>query len=63
MLILNNVEKSNFELFDLQGKSVINVRIDNHNNSIQINQLFKGIFFYKISTDGKLLQTGRLSKK
>ncbi len=58
-----NIEKSNIELFDLQGKTVINKQINETNNSVRLNQLPKGIYFYRISTDGKLLQTGKLSKE
>jgi len=60
---VSNVEKSNFELFDLQGKTVINKQIDETNNSVHLNQLPNGIYFYKISIDGRLLQTGKLSKE
>jgi hypothetical protein len=59
----SNIAKSNFELFDLQGKIVISVSIDETNNTIHLNQLPNGIYFYKISADGKSLQTGKISKE
>lgn len=57
------IENSKFELFDLQGKIVYNEKINESNNSIHLNQLSNGIYFYRISTDGKSLQTGKLSKE
>ena len=59
----NYIENSKFELFDLQGKIVYNEKINESNNSIHLNQLSNGIYFYIISTDGKSLQTGKLSKE
>jgi len=57
------IENSNFELFDLQGNIVFKEKIHETNNSFYLNQLSNGIYFYRISTDGKLLQKGKLWKE
>lgn len=59
---VSNIEKCNFQLFDLQGKVMVNEEINETNHMIHLNQLPRGIYLYKITTEGKSLQTGKLSK-
>ena len=57
------IRETNFKLFNLQGKIVMDKQINETNNSVRLNQLPNGIYFYRISAEGKSLQTGKLSKE
>jgi hypothetical protein len=56
-------KKCKLELFDLKGVLVNIYQIDSSEKNIHLNQFQKGLYFYKISTDGSILQTGRISKE
>ncbi len=58
-----NFENNMFELLDLQGKSVSITQISSNANSFSVSALPKGLYIYKISNDGKLLQVGKISKE
>ena len=59
-----NVNQQNtvFELFDVQGKKVKTIRLKTGNGttSFYVNSLKRGVYFYRISSPGKNLKTGKL---
>lgn len=52
-----------FELFDLNGKEVYTTKLKTNTNALYLNELGKGIYIYRLSEDGKPVQSGKLSKR
>ncbi|MDA3954911.1 MAG: T9SS type A sorting domain-containing protein [Bacteroidales bacterium] len=55
----NDYHNLNLELIDIQGKTVIQREISN-NEQITIEQLPKGLYFYRLTNDTKVLQSNKI---
>ncbi len=53
---------SNFLLFDEQGKLMLQQKLDNEKNIINLNSLNKAVYFYQIQTDNNIVKIGKLIK-
>lgn len=51
-----------FELFDIYGKLVHSSRLNNANNAVSVHNIAKGMYIYRISENGKPVQSGKLTK-
>ncbi|MFB6320705.1 T9SS type A sorting domain-containing protein [Saccharicrinis sp. FJH54] len=49
-----------FELFDVNGKNVIQVELSNQNTDIDLNNLNHGIYFYRILNNRSVYKTDKL---
>lgn len=54
-----NFQQISFELIDMQGKRVMQQKISN-NQKVDIRQLPKGLYFYKISCNKESLYSGKI---
>jgi endo-1,4-beta-xylanase len=59
--LYGTVHQAAFELFDLQGRKILNKKVGN-NDIISLNRCIKGIYLYRLTID-KQLYTGKLVKK
>ena len=60
---LNNVSKNNayiLNVYNVLGKMVINTNITNSVTTLKTSMLHTGIYFYKVTENGKLIQSGKL---
>ncbi len=53
-------QKFQLELFNIQGKSVLNHSFNRKNIQINLSNLENGSYIYKIYLDNKILQTGKI---
>ena len=49
-----------FEIMDVMGRVLINTTINNTNNQIGISQLSRGLYFYNVLQNDKVVQSGKL---
>jgi hypothetical protein len=56
-----NLDKLNFELFDMQGQQILSKEMSS-GKTISLKELSPGLYLYYISIDGEL-QSGKLIKK
>jgi len=58
----DNSKNMNYELsvYNVLGKVEINTTIINQVTTIKTSQLKSGIYFYKVTSNGKLVQSGKL---
>jgi len=62
-IALNNSTKnqnSEFKVYNILGVEVLNTMLTKQSSTITTNNLPSGIYIYKVFTDNKLIQTGRL---
>jgi len=62
-ITLNDASKSTgyeFKVFNELGREVINTIITDQVTSIKTSQLHSGIYFYRVSDNGKMIQSGKL---
>jgi len=60
---LNEASKSygyELSIFNSLGKSVINTTINKQETTLKTDQLNSGVYFYKVTDNGKLVQSGKL---
>ena len=57
------IEKSSFELFNSIGKQIIKTELLEINTQLNIEHILHGIYFYKISSNGVPIKTGKLIKR
>ncbi len=48
------------EIMDIMGRVLINKTINNTNNNIDINQLSSGLYFFTVSQNGNVVESGKL---
>ena len=63
---LNDAPRANkieLSLYNLLGKKVLNSIITKQSTSLPISNLPSGIYFYKVTGDNKIIQSGRLISK
>ncbi|MBW6482924.1 MAG: T9SS type A sorting domain-containing protein, partial [Vicingaceae bacterium] len=48
------------EIMDIMGRVLLNKTINNTNNNIDINQLSSGLYFFTVSQNGNVLESGKL---
>ena len=56
----NTMNKSTLQIFDLNGKLLINQTIENQLNTIDVSNLINGIYILRIS-NGKFINTTRIN--
>jgi hypothetical protein len=49
-----------FKLFNLLGQEVLKSNINKQQNTIETTSLSKGIYYFEVSADNKIIQTGKL---
>ncbi len=59
----NLTEKFDVKFYDMQGKLILESEISPISNSISITQFQSGLYFYQLSSNGKIFQAGKLSKQ
>jgi hypothetical protein len=62
-ITVNEISKNNLynvNIYDEMGKSVMNSPINNQVTSLNTSQLHSGIYFYKVTDNGELVQSGKL---
>lgn len=52
-----------FELLDLNGKLLVQKNIDRNNNTINVSQFPNGLYVLRLSQNGEVSFTGKISKK
>jgi hypothetical protein len=65
-IVLNDVPQANkleLSLYNLLGKEVLNSLLTKQSTSLQTSNLPSGIYFYKVTGDNKIIQSGRLISK
>lgn len=60
---LNNVKHSTFELFDAQGRLILQQELSVQKNQVGVQQLGKGMYLYRLSADGRQVKAGRIIKE
>ena len=64
LTISHNLETKNgiiyLEIMDVMGRVLINKTINNTNNQIDINQLSSGLYFFTVSQNGNVVESGKL---
>jgi len=55
----NNIENGFFEILDVQGKLIRKISINGVSGKISVSDLSSGSYFYKLSEESKLLNTGK----
>ena len=58
-VVANKLQLS-FELLNLQGQMLLQEKINSHPQSISYDGLPKGLYIYRITDNGKIIQTGKL---
>jgi len=61
--IENLIENAVFQLIDTKGAIKLKTKINVIQNSIQLNNLNKGLYLYRIFNSDKLLKSGKLIKQ
>jgi hypothetical protein len=59
---LNDMTHCSFELFDAQGKSIIQKELNSAKNSVSIQELSKGMYLYRVKVDNKQIKIGKIIK-
>jgi len=59
----NNFSTISFELYSILGKRMLTSRLTNKINNVNVQQLPNGLYFYNITQDGDIIQTGKLIKQ
>lgn len=60
-IMTDNINGSQyFEIIDVVGQVVISSTIDHHQRSVSTSGLKSGIYFYRLSSDKKIIQNGKL---
>jgi hypothetical protein len=60
---LNDISKNNsydLNIYNVLGKMVISTVITNQVTTLETSQLRSGIYFYKVTESGNLIQSGKL---
>ena len=57
---LNDNSNCSFELFDTNGKSLVQKKLNLQKNSVNMLEFSKGIYFYRIIIDDKQVKTGKI---
>lgn len=59
----NLAENMDVKFYDMQGKLILESEISPFSNSISLTQFQSGLYFYQLSSNGKIFQAGKLSKQ
>ena len=59
---LNDINHCSIELFDAQGKTILNKELNQQKNSVNMQEFSKGLYFYSVKIDGKQVKTGKIIK-
>jgi len=59
---LNDMNHCSFELFNAQGKSIIQKELNLPKNSVGMQELSKGLYLYRVKVDDKQIKTGKIIK-
>ena len=57
-----NMNKLNFQLFDIQGKIINEAKIDSENTILNIESYSGSIYFLKIESNNKVLKVFKIIK-
>ncbi|MBW6484180.1 MAG: T9SS type A sorting domain-containing protein [Vicingaceae bacterium] len=64
LTISHNLETKNgvvyLEIMDVMGRILINKTINNTNNQIDVKQLSSGLYFFTVSQNGNVVESGKL---
>jgi len=52
-----------FELFDAQGRLIEQTKLPTNNNFMSLKRLHKGMYFYRLTVDNKLIKSGKIMKE
>ncbi len=60
---LNDNIHCTFELFDAQGKFMLQKELNQKQNSVNMQEFNKGMYFYRVKTDEKQVKTGKIFRE
>jgi len=60
---MNGFENMNIQLYDTSGRLIKSVELSNPTTTISIDNLTSGFYFYTVSSNNKIIQTGKLISK
>jgi hypothetical protein len=52
-----------FELFDAEGRLIEQTKLTTNNNFMSLKRLHKGMYFYRLTVDNKLIKSGKIMKE
>lgn len=62
--IAHNLEAKNgiisLQIMDVMGRVLLNKTINNSNNNIEINSISSGLYFFTVSQNGNVVESGKL---
>lgn len=56
-----NLKNANLTLFDVFGKEIRKIELDNYKTTIEKGDLKTGIYFYKVMNENQIISTGKLA--
>ena len=59
-VVLNVAGAYSLKVFDVLGREVLSSRLTQQSTSLDTRDLHKGIYFYKVTSEGNLIQSGKL---
>jgi len=59
----SNTNKYKLTIYNVLGKAVLNTSITKQTTTLETSQLNSGIYFYKVSNNDKIIQSGKLISK
>jgi hypothetical protein len=59
---LSDMTRCSFELFNAQGKSIIQRELNSPKNLVSMQELSKGLYLYRVNIGDKQLKIGKIVK-